>query len=111
MRADPNGPQMPESGVEKIMHITLPISKETMLFGSDTGGEWTNQLTIGTNFSISVSAASKEDAERIYAALSESGQQTMPMADTFWGSYFGMLTDKFKIQWMVDCDPQGSQNG
>jgi len=105
MPADPDGPQMPESEGEKIMHITLPISKETMLYGSDTGGEWANQLTIGNNFSISVTAESKEAAEKIYAALSEGGQQTMPMADTFWGSYFGMLTDKFNIQWMVDCVP------
>lgn len=86
---------------EKIMHISLPISNETMLMGSDTGGEWAATYQQGNNFAISVNAGSKEEADRIFAGLSEGGRVTMPMSATFWGDYFGMWTDKFGINWMM----------
>ncbi len=89
---------------DKIMHISLPISKETILMGSDTGGEWANSITVGNNFSISVNTDQVEEAKRIFAALSEGGNITMPMEKTFWQAYFGMLTDKFGINWMVNCE-------
>jgi PhnB protein len=90
----------PEEG-ERIMHISLPISKETNLMGSDTGGEWAPSFKQGNNFSISINTDSKEEADRLYNGLSAGGQQTMPMNQTFWGDYFGMFTDKFGINWMV----------
>ncbi|MGV3529780.1 MAG: VOC family protein [Flavisolibacter sp.] len=93
-------PVSPEDG-EKIMHISLPISNETMLMGSDTGGEWAATYQQGNNFAISVNAGSKEEADRIFAGLSEGGKVTMPMSATFWGDYFGMWTDKFGINWMM----------
>jgi PhnB protein len=85
----------------KIMHIGLPISKETFLMGSDIGGEWAPNTTIGNNISLSVTVDSKEEADRIYNALAKGGMATMPMNKTFWGDYFGMCTDKFNINWMV----------
>jgi PhnB protein len=90
-----------EADMNKIMHVSLPISKETMLMGSDTGGEWASSFTQGNNFSISVNADSKEEADKIFNALSAGGQVTMPLNNTFWGDYFGMLTDKFGINWMM----------
>ncbi|HMQ46165.1 MAG TPA: VOC family protein [Saprospiraceae bacterium] len=86
---------------DKIMHVSLPISQETMIMGSDTGGEWAAHHKAGNNFSISISTDSKEEADRLFNGLSAGGQVTMPMADTFWGDYFGMFTDKFGINWMV----------
>ncbi len=88
----------------RIMHIGLPISAETSLMGSDTGGEWAPDFKQGNNFSVSVNTDSKEEADRIYAGLSAGGQQTMPMSVTFWESYFGMLTDKFGINWMISFE-------
>lgn len=67
--------------------------------GSDTSSDY--PFTEGNNFAISITAKSQKEADRLYAGLSEGGTQTMPMNKTFWGSYFGMLTDKFGIQWMV----------
>jgi len=96
--------KMSEADGEKIMHISLPISKETMLMGSDTGGEWAQGYQQGNNFSISVTADSREEADRLYNALAAGGQATMPMSNTFWGSYFGMLTDRFGINWMMSYD-------
>lgn len=94
-------PPMPEDMGNKIMHISLPISKETALMASDTGGEWASSYKQGNNFSISINAESKEEADRLYNGLSAGGQATMPMDKTFWGDYFGMFTDKFGINWMV----------
>lgn len=95
------GKPVPAEDADKIMHVSLPISKETMLMGSDVGGEWAPHFTQGSNFSISITAASKEEADKLFGGLSEGGQVTMPMNKTFWGDYFGMFTDKFGIAWMV----------
>lgn len=89
------------SMAEKIMHVTLPISKETCLMGSDTGGEWAAHFKAGNNFSVSINTESKEEANRLFNGLSAGGKVTMPLSDTFWGDYFGMWEDKFGINWMV----------
>lgn len=86
---------------EKIMHISLQISKETAIMGSDTGGEWAPNFKPGNNFSISISAESKEEADRLFNGLAQGGKITMPLAQAFWGDYFGMLEDKFGINWMM----------
>ncbi|WP_149244138.1 VOC family protein [Dyadobacter sp. 32] len=91
----------------RIMHISLPISPETVLLGSDTFGAWADQLIVGNNFSISITTDSRENADRLFVGLSAGGQVTMPMNKTFWGSYFGMLTDKFGINWMISFDVSG----
>ncbi|ODS88017.1 MAG: glyoxalase [Chryseobacterium sp. SCN 40-13] len=98
-----DGYSVPEADKNKIMHVGLLIGN-TILMGSDTGGDWAAKLIEGNNFSVSVNTESKEEADRIFNGLAAEGQITMPMEDTFWGAYFGMLTDKFGIQWMVNFD-------
>ncbi len=98
------GKTMPEEDKDKIMHISLPISKETILMGSDTGGEWAAHFNQGNNVSLSINTESRAEAEKMFNGLSAGGQVTMPLADTFWGAYFGMWTDKFGINWMVNYD-------
>jgi PhnB protein len=95
------GKPFPDEQGNRIMHVSLPISKETMLMGSDTGGEWAKDFKQGNNFSISVNTDTRTDADKKFNELSKGGRVTMPMNDTFWGDYFGMLTDKFGINWMV----------
>jgi len=95
---------LPENEGQKIMHVSLPISKETILMGSDTTGAFGPATVEGTNFSISVNADSREEADKLFNGLSAGGKIVMPMNMTFWGAYFGMLTDKFGIQWMVNRD-------
>jgi PhnB protein len=97
-------PPVPEEMQQKIMHISLPISTETVLMGSDTGGAWAPPLTPGNNFSIMVNAGSTGEADRLFAGLSDGGAVTMPLAPTFWGAYFGVCSDKFGINWMVSAD-------
>lgn len=91
---------------ERIMHVSLPISKETVLMGSDTGGEWASNFSQGNNFSISINADSKTEADKLFNGLSAGGNVTMPMNKTFWGDYFGMFSDKFGINWMISFNEE-----
>src|SRR4030095_3159165 len=97
------GKTLSDADGEKIMHVSLPIGIGNLM-GSDSSEAFGHASKIGNNFSLSVNADSKAEADKLFKGLSAGGKVTMPMADTFWGSYFGMLTDKFDIQWMVNCD-------
>jgi PhnB protein len=85
---------------QKIMHMELPIGKGTSLMGSDTPGSF-EAVRTGTNFHISLQVDSEEEADRLYNGLSAGGRTIVPMDHAFWGSYFGMLVDKYEVQWMV----------
>jgi PhnB protein len=86
---------------EKIMHVSLPISKETVLMGSDSFESFGGKTIYGNNFSLSITAESKKEADTLFQALSAGGKVGMPMEDAFWGDYFGTFTDKFGVNWMV----------
>jgi PhnB protein len=101
MPPSPDNKNVDASMGELIMHISLPISKETMLMGSDVGGEWTAKFKQGNNFSISIMADTKAETDRLFNKLSAGGMVHMPLAKTFWGDYFGMFADKFGINWMI----------
>lgn len=98
------GMTLNENEKEKIMHMALPIGNNTILMGSDTPESMGKSIP-GNNISISIQADSKQEANRFYHGLAEKGTHTMPMADAFWGSYFGMLTDRFGVNWMISFDP------
>ncbi len=89
---------------DKVMHVTLPVG-DAVLMGSDVAKGYGEPPKLGNNFAISYAAASKEDADKIFASLhTGGGEVTMPMDDMFWGSYFGMCKDKFGVHWMVSHD-------
>lgn len=100
-----SGMDLSAADAEKIMHVAYPISKETILMGSDTS-ETHGKFSAGNNFAISVNTDSTEEADKIFNGLSAGGTITMPMEQTFWGAYFGMFTDKFGINWMVNFDSE-----
>ena len=93
---------------EKIMHVSLPISAETVLMGCDTVEAFGQSIVEGNNFTLSITTDSREKADRLFRELSAGGQIKMPMNQTFWGAYFGVLTDKFGINWTISFD---SENG
>ncbi|MGH2666839.1 VOC family protein [Flavobacterium sp.] len=93
----------PEDG-EKIMHVSLPISKETTLMGSDSSESFGQATVMGNNISLSINTESEEEATKLFNALSAGGTVKMPLDKTFWGAFFGMFTDKFGIHWMVNYD-------
>ncbi len=97
---------IPEKEANKIMHIALPIGNNSVLMGSDTP-EFMGKHNENENRSkISISVESKEEADQLFNGLSAGGKVEMPIADSPWGSYFGMFRDKYGIEWMVDFDPQ-----
>ncbi|EMS33626.1 PhnB protein [Mariniradius saccharolyticus AK6] len=100
------GFELSEADKNRVMHVTLPISKETSLMGSDTFPH--QPVSFGDNFSISISPDSKKEADRIFKELGEAGNVVMPMADTFWNAYFGMVKDKFGVNWMINFDSSHS---
>lgn len=90
--------------IEKVLHVSLKLSEGHYLMGCDLASNWEKHHVTGSNFHISIDAEPKEETDKIFKALSEDGQVMMPLNETFWGSYFGMFTDKFGIGWMVSCD-------
>ncbi|MGW8315041.1 MAG: VOC family protein, partial [Bacteroidales bacterium] len=96
-------PPLPDDAKNRIMHVTLRLSESSVLMGSDDGGTIGPEVTVGNNFSIMLGTGSVEETDRIFNLLSEGGKVSMPLANTFWDSYFGMLTDRFGISWMVSC--------
>lgn len=104
---DLSSPEFPvaENDANKIMHIALPIGKN-ILMANDIP-ESMGQVNESENRSkISISAESKEEADKLFNGLSEGGKIEMPIAASPWGSYFGMFRDKFGIEWTVDFDPK-----
>jgi PhnB protein len=100
----PSEKPMPESEANRVMHVALPISKETILMGSDTSNEAGHQLNHGNSVSISINCDSEAEATKLFDGLSKGGLVTMPLNKTFWNAFFGMFTDKFGIHWMVNYD-------
>ena len=95
------GVKLSEADANKIMHIGLPIGQE-MLMGTDALESMGFKLVQGNNSYIMIGVDSKDEADRIFNALSAGGKVEMAMADQPWGDYYGSFWDKFGIGWMVD---------
>lgn len=96
---------VPEKEENKIMLISLPIGQSNMLMGNDVP-EVLGKVNERENRSkISVSAASKEEADKLFNGLSAGGDIEGPMGDGPWGSYAGMFRDKFGIEWIIEYYP------
>ncbi len=98
----------PDMGVaegerNKIMHVSYPVGS-SVLMGSDKPSQFGPPTELGNNFSISYSSRSREETDDLFAKISEGGAVTMPLADMFWGAYFGTCTDKFGINWQFNCE-------
>ncbi|MCT4613662.1 MAG: VOC family protein [Marinifilaceae bacterium] len=99
-------PENPECKIldedkEKIMHISLDLDENSSIMGCDIPSNSHGPSVVGNNFSLSLNISSKEEADRIFKELAQGGEICMPMAETFWGSYFGMVMDKYNINWMI----------
>ncbi len=85
---------------DKLMHVALPVGND-VLMASDVPESLGMKFVAGNNAHIAVQADSKDEAGRIFKALTAGGRVEMPIADQPWGDYYGSLTDKFGIGWMV----------
>jgi PhnB protein len=100
----PGGDKFPTHEQNRIMHVALPVGQGNVLMGSDTLESMGHKLLVGNNYSVSVDTQSEAEATRLFKGLSKGGKVTVPLEKAFWGAFFGMLTDKFGIQWMVSYD-------
>ena len=89
--------QMSPDSREKIMHAAFRLG-DTQLFASD--GRCTGKASF-SGVSLTINAASNEEAEKLFGALGKGGQVTMPMSETFFAHRFGILADKFGVNWMI----------
>lgn len=96
------GVNIPKEDENKIMHVGLLIGKDQTLMATDTLESLGQKLTLGNNVYISIHPDSKEEADKLFNGLSESGKIEMPIADQPWGDYYGSFADKFGIQWMIN---------
>lgn len=94
--------QTPENEKDKICHISLKLPNGMILMATDTLESMGQKLIVGNNFYLSLSPDSRNEADRLFTELSAGGKVEMPLADMFWGDYFGTTADKFGIQWMIN---------
>lgn len=99
--ANPDGPKFSEADLNCVMHVALPIVGGTELMGTDMLESMGHKLVIGNNTTISLQLDSKDEADKLYKALSEGGSDKAPMRDEFWG-YWGCCLDQFGIRWMFN---------
>jgi PhnB protein len=86
--------------VHKIMHARMMVGS-TLIMASDAPP---SHFRTPQGFSINVGVDTPAEADRIYAALAEGGNQTMPITETFWAHRFGTCVDRFGTPWMVNCE-------
>ena len=88
---------------DRVMHATLTFG-DAVLMASDGMPDY--EVVFGNSVHLSITALNVEDGERTFNNLSAGGTVVMPWKKTFWGAMFGMCTDKFGINWMVDVELQ-----
>lgn len=103
----PDAGNIPADIQNQIMHVALPLGKDNVLMGTDAPESMGFNLKVGNNVHIAIHTDSREEADKLFNGLSAGGNVQMPMADQFWGDYYGAFTDKFGINWMISYNKQG----
>lgn len=107
----PEAPGMPpvaEEDKNLIIHIALPITGGHMLMGTDAPESMGFTVNFGNNMHINLGIDTRAETQKLFNALSAGGNVTMELQDMFWGDYFGSCTDKFGVQWMLNCPEKAS---
>jgi len=95
----PMAKDMPKDKQDLVMHATLK-GEGFELFASDM---MRDKATVGDNVSLSLNFDTKQGIEAVFSKLSEGGEVFMPLEKVFWGDLFGVLTDKYGVEWMLNC--------
>ena len=104
MPADPTQPPLADADKNRVLHVALPTLGEHVLMGTDASESMGFTVLQGNNSYINLEPDTRAETERLFNALAVGGKVEMALADMFWGAYFGSLTDKFGIHWMVNCE-------
>jgi PhnB protein len=99
-------PPIAEADKHLIMHVALPIHGGHLLMGTDAPESMGFKVNQGNNIYIALHTDSRLEADELFEKLSAGGEKEIPMQDMFWGDYYGSLTDKFGIKWMVNYPAQ-----
>jgi PhnB protein len=102
----PGMPPLNEKDKKLVLHIELPILGGHVLMGTDAPESFGFSVIQGNAFHINLEPDTREEATRLFEALSEGGKITMPLQDMFWGAYYGSCTDKYGVNWMVNHTAQ-----
>jgi PhnB protein len=97
------GMEVSEKEKNRVMHVSLPIGNGDVLMASDIMPSMGQSLTQGNGNYICIAPDNKKEADRLFNGLSAGGTVEMPMADQFWGDYFGSFKDKYGVYWMINC--------
>jgi len=101
--AQPGQPPMSDADRKLVLHIALPILGGHQLMATDASESMGFRLVKGNNVNINLQPDNRADADRLFKGLSAGGEVSMPLMEMFWGDYFGSVTDKFGIHWMINC--------
>lgn len=100
----PGQPPLSDADKNLVMHVELALLGGHVLMGTDAPASMGFDVVCGNSVHINLQPDSRADTERLFNGLAAGGKVDMPLADMFWGAYFGSLTDRFGIHWMFNCD-------
>ena len=100
----PGQPPMSLEDTRLVMHVALPILGGHVLMGTDAPESMGFKLNPGNNVYINLEPDTRVETDRLFAALADGGKVEQALQEMFWGAYWGSLTDRFGVQWMVNCE-------
>ena len=98
----PGSERMSKADQEKLIHVSLDMGNGNTLMATDSLESMEQTVVFGNNFHICIEAESEKETEKLFSSLAQGGTVEMPLNKTMWGAYFGMVRDKFGIQWMIN---------
>ena len=102
MPSGPGAPELPDDEKSKVLHVELPILAGHVIMATDMLASMGQELRVGNNTTLNLEPDTREEAERLYAALSEGGADGSGLNDMPWGSYWGTCLDRFGVRWMFN---------
>jgi PhnB protein len=103
----PAASAVPPEWQKKILHARMTVGDAVLMASDAPPGRYSKPH----GFSVNISLNDVAEAERLFNGLAEKAiSVTMPLAETFWAKRFGMLTDRYGIPWMINCEAVTGQS-
>ena len=102
MPGGPGAPELPEHERSQVLHVELPILAGHVIMGTDMLESMGHELRVGNNTTLNLEPDTREEADRLYAALCDGGSDSAGLQEMPWGSYWGTCLDKFGVRWMFN---------
>ena len=102
MPAGPGAPELAEHERSQVLHVELPILAGHVIMGTDMLESMGHELRVGNNTTLNLEPDTREEADRLYAALADGGSDAAGLQVMPWGSYWGTCLDRFGVRWMFN---------